>query len=781
MFNRIRKLNVYYKHMLLIFVVTCLPMAIIAACSYWIGVSRIEAEVKTSHRLQLNKISSSLEDNISRLEMLGNQWSFNPIFAPEWIGGDLRLKYNETRELFASLRILQEANPLIENAVIYIRDRHLLVSEQEGIASIEEPDRQSVFAKLMDQRTAISWQVFDSLPLKYRSSTGVALVHLLRDSQLDPYGAIMLFIGKSALDDMLYPLNPDGSGAAFIMRQDGALVTDGRSVPPDNAAPLNESIRSEVIHRAMEPADFAYKYNRTDYSVSVGEFKRPGWIYVVATPISALTAPVLLMLKLSLAACALGLLVAIGLSWLASRQMYRPIGRMFNLVRESEGGAAQREEESDEFAFIEYRWTNLKQESRELRLKLERSSRQARDGFLRQWIQGHLAHLSEEELVDRIGQNGWDAQENQFAVILVRLSDMTDRGGRFGKGDEQLASFAAANIAEEVVRMSGTPAEIVNFFDLSIAVLLFVPAEWQRETVKKELFQLAEVIISQLSSFLGMRVTVGVGKPVQRAVNIHQSLEETRQMISFRDIDKKEQILDMDNLLPQSGNPVHYPFEAEHELIQFIRMGMEDEAVGQLGRFVSSLKLSRGQELLFRQGMLQLLGSILHALLKAGVDSGSLYRSDDLYEQLIGLVDADVMQQWFEDVIVRPFTGMMRDNREKLLEQLVDKVVHIIHESYPLPISLDSCAEEVGIMSYNLSKVFKYFTGHNFIDYLTNVRIAKAKELLIGSDLKMNEIAERVGYQPTYFVRIFKKAEGVTPGKYRSNYMRNANKNAGER
>jgi len=43
----------------------------------------------------------------------------------------------------------------------------------------------------------------------------------------------------------------------------------------------------------------------------------------------------------------------------------------------------------------------------------------------------------------------------------------------------------------------------------------------------------------------------------------------------------------------------------------------------------------------------------------------------------------------------------------------------------------------------------------------------KAKKLLVESDLKVNEIAEQIGYQPSYFIRLFRKYENMTPGQYR--------------
>jgi YesN/AraC family two-component response regulator len=66
-----------------------------------------------------------------------------------------------------------------------------------------------------------------------------------------------------------------------------------------------------------------------------------------------------------------------------------------------------------------------------------------------------------------------------------------------------------------------------------------------------------------------------------------------------------------------------------------------------------------------------------------------------------------------------------------------------------------------------LSKTFKQVTGKNFIDYLTELRMGKAKELLADTELKINDVAVQVGYQHSYFNRIFKKQEGITPSQYR--------------
>ena len=81
---------------------------------------------------------------------------------------------------------------------------------------------------------------------------------------------------------------------------------------------------------------------------------------------------------------------------------------------------------------------------------------------------------------------------------------------------------------------------------------------------------------------------------------------------------------------------------------------------------------------------------------------------------------------------------------------------------------MDDVSREVDISPYYFSKIFKEATGENFIEYLTNLRIEKAKELLDNTEMSMKEICLEVGYSnPNYFSRIFKKSVGVSPTEYK--------------
>ena len=98
----------------------------------------------------------------------------------------------------------------------------------------------------------------------------------------------------------------------------------------------------------------------------------------------------------------------------------------------------------------------------------------------------------------------------------------------------------------------------------------------------------------------------------------------------------------------------------------------------------------------------------------------------------------------------------------------LDIAKEYIRNNYSKALNLDEVSYFVNISPYYFSKIFKEGTGENFIEYLTNIRMEKAKELLNSTDYSMKEICAMVGYSdPNYFSRSFKKNVGVTPTEYK--------------
>jgi two-component system response regulator YesN len=106
----------------------------------------------------------------------------------------------------------------------------------------------------------------------------------------------------------------------------------------------------------------------------------------------------------------------------------------------------------------------------------------------------------------------------------------------------------------------------------------------------------------------------------------------------------------------------------------------------------------------------------------------------------------------------------------KRQKKLISKAVNYINSNYNYEITMEQVANHVSVSSYYFSKIFKEIIGENYIDYVTKIRMNKAKEILLRTDNTIKEICFEVGYNdPNYFSRAFKKSVGVSPSEFKAN------------
>ena len=99
---------------------------------------------------------------------------------------------------------------------------------------------------------------------------------------------------------------------------------------------------------------------------------------------------------------------------------------------------------------------------------------------------------------------------------------------------------------------------------------------------------------------------------------------------------------------------------------------------------------------------------------------------------------------------------------------VIAKARRFIEEHHAEDISLGQVAQAVHASLFYFCKLFKKITGLNFTEYVSRVRVEKAKNLLLNPNLRVSEIAYEVGFQSlTHFNRVFKKLSGQSPTEYR--------------
>ena len=98
----------------------------------------------------------------------------------------------------------------------------------------------------------------------------------------------------------------------------------------------------------------------------------------------------------------------------------------------------------------------------------------------------------------------------------------------------------------------------------------------------------------------------------------------------------------------------------------------------------------------------------------------------------------------------------------------IKKMCAYMQENYAEKISLEDVTQNVGFSKFYGGRLFKQYMGMTIIEYLIDVRLSRAKELLAQGEFSIKQISFMVGYQdPNYFTWSFKKATGISPVKYR--------------
>ncbi len=110
-----------------------------------------------------------------------------------------------------------------------------------------------------------------------------------------------------------------------------------------------------------------------------------------------------------------------------------------------------------------------------------------------------------------------------------------------------------------------------------------------------------------------------------------------------------------------------------------------------------------------------------------------------------------------------------KENVDETASLTVNRAKTLIHEFYHTGITLEEIADQLNLTPEYLGTLFREKTGTHFTAYIKNHRTNKAKALLIGTEMKLSEIAQSVGYSdPKYFSKVFKESIGQLPSQYRA-------------
>ncbi|UZJ45168.1 helix-turn-helix domain-containing protein [Marinimicrobium sp. C6131] len=132
---------------------------------------------------------------------------------------------------------------------------------------------------------------------------------------------------------------------------------------------------------------------------------------------------------------------------------------------------------------------------------------------------------------------------------------------------------------------------------------------------------------------------------------------------------------------------------------------------------------------------------------------------------------ASHVERHFSHEIRRSYesSGYFEEAHSRHPDEEIIQVQLWLQDNYPREVALSQVAQRFGLSTRTLNRRFKAATGQTPLEYLQEIRINNARDLLKTSNLTIAEIADKVGYQDTgYFTTLFKKQLAITPREYRA-------------
>lgn len=298
-------------------------------------------------------------------------------------------------------------------------------------------------------------------------------------------------------------------------------------------------------------------------------------------------------------------------------------------------------------------------------------------------------------------------------------------------------------------------------------IIVYVPSEMEKSQEEYdnriEVIDSARKMVRKLQERIDAKFRVGIGsvKPLKKA-----GVSYSEAVNSFRI--SNGSVAHARDLPIGCGYEENYPIETEKKLFALVEEGNLEAATSQAASFFNWMLDSN------YENMMDIKLKVMEFVLWAehiGYESGGMtYRFESRHgylENLYSMNNYEEIRTWFITKIQDVCRNIVT-KKEEQETNLIAVAKEYIDRNYQKEISLDETSRQVNISPYYFSKLFKEEMGQSFIEYVTGIRMDKAKELLVKTDKSMKEICNEIGYaDPNYFSRTFKKNVGVTPTEYK--------------
>lgn len=413
-----------------------------------------------------------------------------------------------------------------------------------------------------------------------------------------------------------------------------------------------------------------------------------------------------------------------------------------------------------------------------IRVSLDKEIEQRRDiDTLRESYLGSLPILRElflndlvrrttdvANVVPRLREYGIDILDaRKWLAAVIHVEQMDQTGGQILSQHQELIPISVKKLVEDHLKPYCRFA-IFNSMD-GITVVAAV----DEGNTQTGLINVFSDICKESRRVLEVVITIGVGHSCSTLEEISRSYQNAVDALGYRAIVGGGKTIYINDMEPVSRGKLELDSKSESELISAVKFGNRESISSEIRTLISRMDDVRVHARQYQLYMLSIVNCLTRLMQQHDLNLEEMFGGQDSYgEILAGNRPREEFAAWVIPIACRMNEAMNRE-RDNTTRKAVLEAKEYIRENYSNPeLSVEMLCRYLHMSPAYFSTVFKKETGQTYVNYLTEVRLNKAVELLNTTEDKTYVIAQKVGYQEqNYFSYVFKKQYGVSPTKYR--------------
>ncbi|MFD0681226.1 MULTISPECIES: helix-turn-helix domain-containing protein [unclassified Paenibacillus] len=677
-------------------------------------------------------------------------------------------KYEVFNNLSNTLRTILDANNILSSIYLYSSGNNLIASSStlEKRSQFFDSEWVDMFHKINDISVWIGPR-----KVTYNANTSYSInknvITLMRSypltaTGLRKKGSVAANINEEKLNELISDTN-SRLGQVFVMDGMGNVISHqnkerlyqntGKIWFGDDFDQLQQSGQQKIQIDGMNGQVYYYTSPYT------------GWIFMNFMPDEKQDEQ-LGVIRNILLTVALGMVVfAVIAALMLSNRFYRPMQQALRSISTQLKGEADSSpaEMYGNLDYLEKKFSQVITDNRTMNQQLRDSKPVMKWSLLMDLLLGNrTSFAAEKPLFDFLGIRLYSSNY----IVMVAEFDKPEELG--SERDAQLYTFGLCNMAEEYMNATGKGASIQLELGKAAFIMSFEDENASGNIVTA--LSIGELIHSSVEQYFNKSVSIGLSRHTENMRGLKLAYLESLEALKYKLVLGMNMVLSIEDLKIPSSESTIKIFATREGVADALREGNVKKTEQLFDELINKAVQENFPPETMKQLCVQVLVESLSEALELNVDVSEITRKHgDLYQTINNSQELAEIRAYSKNILIELIRLIQEKRSSRSKNEAFPKILDYIHDNYQrADLSLNLIAEKFDFSVSYLSRLFKEQMECNFLEYLIGIRVRAAQEMLISTGMKINEIAEEVGYSNSYsFNRIFKKYTGMTPGEYK--------------